>query len=63
MVAFLGYALWVTLKHLLKRRPATEPRPTVSGVDNAKPLSAMRGAHFTFYSAERRHCPAHYGRP
>ena len=22
MVAFLGYALWVTLKHLLKRRPA-----------------------------------------
>ena len=21
MVAFLGYALWVTLKHLLKRRP------------------------------------------
>jgi len=22
MVAFLGYALWVTLKHLLQRRPA-----------------------------------------
>jgi transposase len=42
MVAFLGYALWVTLKHLLKRRPATEPRPTVSGVDNAEPLSAMK---------------------
>lgn len=42
MVAFLGYALWVTLKHLLKRRPATEPRPTVSGVDNAEALSAMK---------------------
>src|SRR5207248_9432729 len=32
MVAFLGYALWVTLKHLLKRRPAVVPQPTVSGV-------------------------------
>lgn len=28
MVAFLGYALWVTLKHLLKRRVAVVPRPT-----------------------------------
>src|ERR1700692_2927839 len=27
MVAFLGYALWVTLKHLLKRRPAIVPEP------------------------------------
>jgi transposase len=42
MVAFLGYALWVTLKHLLKRRPAIEPHPSASGVDNAKPLSAMK---------------------
>jgi transposase len=42
MVAFLGYALWVTLKHLLKRRLATEPRLTVSGVDNAEALSAMK---------------------
>jgi hypothetical protein len=25
MVAFLGYALWVTLKHLLKRRPPIVP--------------------------------------
>jgi hypothetical protein len=25
MVAFLGYALWATLKHLLQRRPG--PRP------------------------------------
>jgi transposase len=27
MVAFLGYALWVTLKHLLQRRPAKVPQP------------------------------------
>ena len=42
MVAFLGYALWVTLKHLLKRSPAIEPQPSTSGVDNATPLSAMK---------------------
>ena len=42
MVAFLGYALWVTLKHLLKRRPALVPKPSASGVDNAPPLSPMR---------------------
>jgi transposase len=42
MVAFLGYALWVTLKHLLKRRAAIVPQPSVSGVTNAQPLSAMK---------------------
>lgn len=42
MVAFLGYALWVTLKHLLKRRPAIEAQPSTSGVNNAQPLSAMK---------------------
>jgi len=42
MVAFLGYALWVTLKHLLKRRPPIVPKPSASGVDNAQPLSPMR---------------------
>jgi transposase len=42
MVAFLGYALWVTLKHLLKRRPAIVPKPSVSGVDNAQSMSPMR---------------------
>jgi len=42
MVAFLGYALWVTLKHLLKRRAAIVPKPSVSGVDNAQPMSPMR---------------------
>jgi len=42
MVAFLGYALWVTLKHLLKRRPAIAPQPSISGVDNAQPMSPMK---------------------
>ena len=42
MVAFLGYALWVTLKHLLKRQPAIVPQPLTSGVNNAQPLSAMK---------------------
>jgi hypothetical protein len=39
MVAFLGYALWVTLKHLLKRRPAIVPKPSASGVENAQPMT------------------------
>ena len=42
MVAFLGYALWVTLKHLLKRRPSMVPNPPASGVDDAQPVSPMR---------------------
>ena len=42
MVAFLGYALWVTLKHLLKRRPAILPQPSASGVENAHPMSPMK---------------------
>jgi transposase len=42
MVAFLGYALWVTLKHLLQRRDPIVPEPSVSGVNNAQPLSPMR---------------------
>jgi transposase len=42
MVAFLGYALWVTLKHLLKRRPEIVPQPSASGADNAQPMSPMK---------------------
>ena len=42
MVAFLGYALWVTLKHLLKRRAPIVPKPSARGVDYAQPLSPMR---------------------
>src|SRR5258707_346218 len=42
MVAFLGYALWVTLKHVLKRRPAIVPGPSRSGVNNSEALSPMK---------------------
>src|SRR5450631_2341962 len=42
LVAFLGYALWVTLKHLLRRRPTMVPKPSASGVDDAQPMSPMR---------------------
>ena len=42
LVAFLGYALWVTLKHLLKRRPPVEPKQSASGVDNAQSMTPMR---------------------
>ena len=42
MVAFLGYALWVTLKHLLERRAPMVPKPSASGVDDAQPLSPMK---------------------
>jgi len=42
MVAFLGYALRVTLKHLLKRRSTIVAEPSLSGVDNARPLSPMK---------------------
>jgi transposase len=42
MVAFLGYALWVTLKHLLQRQAPLEPKPTTSGVENAQPFSPMK---------------------
>src|SRR5271167_4287179 len=37
LVAFLGYALWVTLKHLLQRRPAIVPQSSASEADNAPP--------------------------
>src|SRR5215470_10102206 len=54
MVAFLGYALWVTLKHLLKRRAASVPQPSASGVCNAQPLSAMKALALlsTLHSAD-----------
>ena len=42
LVAFLGYALWVTLKHLLKHRAPLVPKPSASGVYNAQPLSPMK---------------------
>ena len=42
MVAFLGYALWVTLKHRLKRRAAIVPEPSLSGVNDARPFSPRK---------------------
>jgi transposase len=42
MVAFLGYALWVTLKHLLKRRPGMVPKESASGVENVQAMTPMR---------------------
>lgn len=42
LVAFLGYALWVTLKHLLKRRAPIVPQPSLSGVTNVQPSSASK---------------------
>jgi hypothetical protein len=43
MVAFLGYALWVTLKHLLQRPLPKKSHPTISsGADNAQTISPMR---------------------
>src|SRR6202021_1813963 len=54
MVAFLGYALWVTLKHLLKRRPAILPKPSANGAENAQPMTPMRAIALlsTLQSAE-----------
>ena len=42
LVAFLGYALWVTLKHVLQRRAPIQPKPTQSGVENSQPFTPMR---------------------
>jgi transposase len=42
MVAFLGYALWGTLKHQLKRRPPVVPEPSASRVDNAQPMTPIK---------------------
>lgn len=54
MVAFLGYALWVTLKHWLKRREPIAPRPSASGVLNAQPLSPLKALALlsTLHSAD-----------
>ena len=42
LVAFLGYALWVTLKHLLKRRSTIAPAGSASGVEKLQSMSPMR---------------------
>jgi transposase len=54
MVAFLGYALWVTLKHLLKRRPAIVPQLSRTGDNHAQPFSARKALELlsTLHSAD-----------
>jgi len=42
MVAFLGYALWVTLKHLLKRRSPILAQPSADATENTQPLSPLK---------------------
>ena len=42
MVAFLGYALWVTLKHLLKRRSVLDSKSSAGGADDIQPISPMK---------------------
>jgi transposase len=51
LLAFLGYALWVTLKHLLQRRPIV-PQPSTSGVDNAQPFFPDEGTGVALHAAE-----------
>ena len=54
LVAFLGYALWVTLKHLLRRRPATVPQSSAGGVVYDHPVSPMKALALlsTLHSAD-----------
>jgi hypothetical protein len=42
LVAFVGYALWVTLKHLLKRRPAMESPASTNEANYRQSLSGMK---------------------
>jgi transposase len=54
LVAFLGYALWITLKHLLKRRPVMAAKSAVSGASTAQPLSPIKALALlsTLHSAD-----------
>jgi hypothetical protein len=60
MGAFLGYTLWVTLKHLLKR--ARRHRRASIGQRRLRPGAVVddEGAHSTLLVAIRRHCPTHH---
>ena len=62
LVAFLGYALWVTLKHLLKRRPAIVLQPALG--QRSRQCSAVLAQESigpTVHIAQRRHRPSHDG--
>jgi transposase len=54
LVAFLGYALWVTLKHLLKRGPTMLPQASANGADQTQPLSPQKALALlsTLHSAD-----------
>jgi transposase len=54
LVAFLGYALWVTLKHLLKRGPTMLPQSSANGADQTQPLSPQKALALlsTLHSAD-----------
>lgn len=54
LVAFLGYALWITLKHLLKRQPVMAANSAVSGASTAQPLSPIKALALlsTLHSAD-----------
>jgi hypothetical protein len=42
LVAFLGYALWVTLKHLLQRQAALISNSVGAAVADAQPPTPMK---------------------
>jgi hypothetical protein len=58
MVAFLSYALWVTLKHLLKRRPAIVPKAIGQWRGQRSASVPDEGAGSAIHAAECRHRPA-----
>ncbi len=45
LVAFLGYALWVTLKHLLKRPSSIAGQPSMGEMSPMKALALLSGLH------------------
>ena len=61
LVAFLGYALWVTLKHLLQRRPAIGPTTLGRRSGQCSAVLADEGTGSAVHVAERRHRAAHDG--
>ncbi len=67
MVAFLGYALWVTLKHLLKRSRSdgcsAESAKRRHGVENRPADDADEGDRIALHAAKRGHRSTDHGWP
>ena len=63
MVAFLGYALWVTLKHLLKRRAPDRAEAIGERSQQHSAVLTDEGTLSAVHPAKRRHCPAHHRWP